>query len=204
MVNTEKRARGRPPGTTKGSQVRYLTEQELSAFFKIAKRSKRDSLLFNLILFFGLRSREAAELKLSDFNLQDLKVTIAAVKNGLTREYLEVPDEIWRKLREYLKIRKAHPMNPYLFPSRHLTRGHMTPIGVQASFKRVCRKAGLVGHSVHDLRHTKGRELAMLNYSAYKIARFLRQRDSTSANKYVDLREDKETDATICSKARVY
>src|SRR4030043_1178749 len=143
----EKRGRGRPPGTTRGGQTRYLTESELSAFFKVANRSRRDSLLFNLILFFGLRSKETAELKLENFDLRDLKVEIKAAKGGLKRDYVEVPDEIWRKLKDYLKVRKANPLNPHLFPSRSDVRGHMTRIGIQMLFKRTCAKAGLVAHS---------------------------------------------------------
>jgi integrase len=200
----EKRGRGRPPGTTKGGQTRYLTESELQAFFKIANRSKRDSLLFNLILFFGLRSKEAAELQLENFDLRDLKVEIKAAKGGLKRDYVEVPDEIWRKLRDYLKVRKAHPMNPHLFPSRSDVWGHMTCIGIQMLFKRICRKAGLVAHSVHDLRHTKGRELALMNFGAYRIARYLRQRSPASADRYVDLKDDRTADMEVFNKAKVY
>ena len=80
----------------------------------------------------------------------------------------------------------------------------MTTLGIQMLFKRTCAKAGLVSHSVHDLRHTKGRELAMLNLGAYRIARYLRQRSPASADRYVDLKDDREADVEVFNKAKVY
>jgi len=195
---------GRPRGTKKYGLIRFLADAELDAFFKTASKSRRDSLLFNLILFFGLRSREAAELKLSDFDLENLTVTVRAVKGGLTRAYEEIPSELWHRLKMYLKIRKAHSKNPYLFPHRYMEIGHMTPIGVQSLFIRICKTAGISEHSIHDLRHTRGRQLALMDLSPYRIAKHLRQRDSASANRYVDLRDDLETDASICANAKVY
>jgi len=201
---SEKQKRVRPRGTKLNGRTRYLTESELTAFFKVAGRSKRDSFLFNAILFFGLRSREAAELKLSDFDFENLAVTIKAVKNGLTRSYEEIPPELWHRLKMYLKIREAHPKNPYLFPHRYLETAAMTAIGVQSLFKRICQRAGIEEHSVHDLRHSRGRQLALLNLSPYRISRHLRQKDSASASRYVDLRDDREADERIREGSRVF
>jgi len=198
------RTRGRPKGTKLNGRTRYLTESELSAFFKVASRSKRDSLLFNIVLFFGLRSREAAELKLSDFDLENLTVTIRAVKDRLTRAYEEIPAELWHRLKLYLKIREAHVKNTYLFPHRYLETGHMSAIGIQSLFIRICKKAGISSHSIHDMRHSRGRQLALMNLSAYRIARHLRQRDSASASRYVDLAHDREADEKIKEGSRVF
>jgi integrase len=199
-----KRLRGRPVGTALNGRTRFLSDAELTAFFKVASRSKRDSFLFNAILFFGLRSREPAELKLSNFDFENLIITIRAVKNGLTRSYEEVPSELWHKLKMYLKVRKAHPKNPYLFPHRYLETAAMTAIGVQSLFKRICQKAGIKEHSVHDLRHSRGRQLALLNLSSNRIARHLRQKDSASANRYVDLANDREADEKIKQASQIF
>lgn len=191
-------------GTALNGRTRFLSDAELTAFFKVASRSKRDSFLFNAILFFGLRSREAAELKLSNFDFENLIITIRAVKNGLTRSYEEVPSELWHKLKMYLKVRKAHPKNPYLFPHRYLETAAMTAIGVQSLFKRICQRAGIEEHSVHDLRHSRGRQLALLNLSSNRIARHLRQKDSASANRYVDLANDREADEKIKQASQIF
>ena len=202
MIEGQKR--GRPKGSRLNGRTRYLADSELTSFFKVANRSRRDSFLFNAILFFGLRSREAAELKLSDFDLENLTVTIRAVKGGLTRVYEEIPPELWHRLKMYTKIRKAQAKNPYLFPHRFLDTEHITPVGVQSLFIRICRKAGTSTHSVHDFRHTRGRQLALMNLSPYRIARHLRQRDSASASRYVDLAHDREADEKIREESQVF
>lgn len=198
------RKRGRPPGTKKDGLIRFLTDEELARFFALANKSKRDGLLFNLVLFFGLRSREAAELRIADFDFQSLMVTVRGVKRGLTRRYDEVPSQIWHKLRQWLKVRKAHPQNEYLFPHRYLETEPITTVGVQAIFKHICQKAKVVGHSVHDLRHTAGRRLALMNFGSFRIARHLRQREASSAGKYVDLLGDKEAERKIREGMAVY
>jgi integrase len=198
------RGRGRPKGTKKDGLIRFLTDEELTRFFAVANKSKRDGLLFSLVLYFGLRSREAAQLRISDFDFQSLTVTVHGVKRGLTRRYDEVPSQIWHKLRQWLKFRKAHPQNEHLFPHRYLPTEPMTPVGVQAAFKHICEKAGIEGHSVHDLRHTTGRRLALMNFGSFRIARHLRQRDASSAGKYVDLLGDKEAEQKIKEEMRVF
>jgi integrase len=203
-MEVEKRKRGRPRGTTKAGAVRYLTEEELAQFFKQAKKSKRDNLLFKLILYFGLRSVEAAELRLSDFDWDNLTVTIRAKKSGLTRPYPEVPGEIWDALRRFLKVRKAHRGNPFLFAHRWKIDKSMSAIGVQWRFKEICERAGISGHSVHDLRHTCGRQLAQLDFSALRIAKHLRQRETSSAQEYIDLREDRQADQRIKDNWKEY
>jgi integrase len=205
-MEVEKRKRGRPRGTTKAGAVRYLSEEELARFFKQAKRSKKENLLFNLILYFGLRSAEAAELELTDFDWDNLTVTITAKKSGRKRPYPEVPGEIWAAFHAYMKVRRAHRLNKYVFPHRFHSKplDHMSPIGIQWRFKEICERAGISGHSVHDLRHTCGRRLAQQDLSAMKIARHLRQRETSSAQVYIDLREDHETDRKIREGWKVY
>jgi integrase len=88
-----RRQRGRPPGTGLGGRTRYLTDDELSGFFGAIK-GKRDRVLFSLVLYFGLRAKEAAELKLDDFDYPNLQVRIRGCKGGLTRVYDQVPDNL--------------------------------------------------------------------------------------------------------------
>jgi integrase len=204
MTSEIKRQPGRPKGTGRAGQIRYLSEEELVRFFCQAKRSPRNALLFNLILFFGLRSREAAEMKISGFDQTNLAVTIAGLKHGLKRQYDDVPDSLWSLFKKYLKVRKAHQLNPYLFPHRFDARGHVTPVGVQSLFRRTCKAAGLSGHSVHDLRHTRGRQLALMNFSTPRIARHLRQRSPMSAQQYIDLKDDSEADEKIRQEYSAY
>jgi integrase len=193
-----RRQRGRPPGTGLGGRTRYLSDDELRRYFAAIK-SKRDRVLFSLILYFGLRAKEAAELQLTDFDYANLQVKVRGVKGGLTRVYDQVPDSIWRLVRAWLKERRAHPMNPYIFPHRFKPTAAATAVWIEGLFRKICAKAGISGHSVHDLRHTRGRQLALMNFSAARIARHLRQRSSSSSDRYIDLSEDREVAEKIAS-----
>jgi len=90
-------------------------------------------------------------------------------------------------------------LNQFLFPHQFLDTQSMTPIGVQKVFKNLCREAGIIGHSIHDLRHTCGRILALQNWSSLRIARHLRQKSTRSAAIYVDLKDDIQADQEIKS-----
>jgi integrase len=193
-----KRTRGRPRGTRLNGRTRYLTDEELRLLMRTAKKkSRKYDLLISLALFFGLRSRELAELKLADFDFKTRQAKIHSLKGGLTRTYENVPDEIWHKLRQYLKVRRAHPKNEYLFPHRFYETRSMTAIGAQSLFKYLCKEAGLSGHSIHDVRHTTGRILALQNFSPFRIARHLRQKSPASSTRYVDLADDLEAEEQI-------
>jgi integrase len=190
--------RGRPRGTGLNGRTRYLTDQELQTLMKIAKRKGRKyDLILSLALFFGLRSREVAELKIADFDFKTHQVKIRGLKGGLTRVYENVPDQIWHKLRQYLKNRREPFRNEYLFPHRFYETRPMSASGAQALFKYLCREAGIEGHSIHDLRHTTGRLLALQNFSPFRIARHLRQKSPASSTRYVDLADDLEAEEQI-------
>jgi len=191
---TQKRSPGRPLGTKKGGAIRPLTEDELVRFFKATHANKKWRLMFNLALHFGLRSKELATLRLEDVDRENLQITIRSCKGGRIRTYTadELPAGIWRLVDGWLKQRRTHKQNPYVFPSRLDPTGAMSAIGTQCAFRNVCRRAGITGHSIHDLRHTCGQRLAKMNFSATRISRWLRQKSSQSAEVYITLEEDKE------------
>ena len=80
--------RGRPKGTTKGEGVPYLSLAEQEKFIvELKKRNKlRDKLLFQFILYYGLRVREVAELTLSAFSDDFSQMTVQALKGGRKKE----------------------------------------------------------------------------------------------------------------------
>jgi len=190
----ESKKMGRPIGTGKDGVIRFLSEDEIKTFRAASKKKgKKWDLLFSLTLYFGLRVHEISNLTLSNFDFTSRQVTIKGGKRGLQRAY-EMPDELWHKLKMWLRVRKAHAQNPYLFPHKWLETKPMSHIGIQLMFKEVCQKAGLQGHSIHDLRHTCGRLLALQNFSSFRISQWLRQRRATSAEVYVNLIGDRAID----------
>jgi len=76
----------RPKGTKKDG-IKYLLESELAAFMKAAKKNKRDSFLFSLMLFAGTRVSEICQLKLNDVNEDSFQILIQGKKGGTSRHY---------------------------------------------------------------------------------------------------------------------
>jgi integrase len=78
--------RGRPKGTEKYG-IKFLTDSQCDAFMRAAKKHKRDSFLFSLMLFVGARVSEITNLKFSDINDQSYQIFIQGKKNGASRHY---------------------------------------------------------------------------------------------------------------------
>jgi len=182
--------RGRPEGTKKGGVIKYLSDEQLEAFMKEVRSSKRDDFLFGLMLYVGTRVAEIANLKLEDFNEESNQVVIRGVKSGNTRVYT-MPGKLWKKYQRWLKERdkiKDSDKNPYVFITSHGTYDTgMSRDGIQYLFKEYAKKAGLNGFSAHSLRHTTAIQRVRAGHSAVRIQKWLRQKQLTSTLKYFDL-----------------
>jgi integrase/recombinase XerD len=126
---------------------RYLTQDELSRFFK-GICTPRDRALFLLIYDYGLRVDEATALTLADLDLKNHRIRIRRLKNGLGGER-----PLWRNtakiLRSYLRVRRD--VSPYLFTGRE---GPLRKRMVQHLFMKYAAAAGIEGRSIQALRHS--------------------------------------------------
>jgi len=190
-VESEPRQKaGRPRGTALNGRVRYLSDQELKAFLKAAGRAGRKwDAFWSLTYFFAMRAGETAALKVSDLDLASHQLTVRAEKGGTSRVY-DLPEQIERKLKAWLKERADNPeheANEFLFPSRLLPRsGHLTNESAWRAFQRTAEKAGLAGpHSPHDLRHTRASQMVQAGDTIVQVARWLRQKRVSSAERYL-------------------
>jgi len=176
--------RGRPVGTGTNGRARYLSSDELEAFFRATKRGgKKWDLFFGLAFYFAMRVGEVVALKVSDANLSAHQLTIRAEKGGSCRTY-DLPERIEKKFRAWLKERPDG--NLFLFPSRTCPRTEpLSRVGAQKMFYELSRKAGIGAHSVHDLRHTAASMMAQAGDNVVQIARWLRQKQVASAERYL-------------------
>ncbi len=187
---------GRPKGTTKGDAVKYLTRDELAGFFAAVRKARdvdrrlRDGLAFGLALHLGLRVGELAGLKVGDVDADAGQVRVKALKGGLTMTQ-EVPPELLRRLKAWMARRDKG--SPWLFPGKAAGRP-ITAGRWKAGFKAYAARTGLSpSFSVHSLRHSCAVAMAERGASPIKIARWLRQRRASSAEKYFAAAEFRET-----------
>lgn len=146
------------------SPEKYLAEDEVCRLRRTLRdasalaRSKgsqapvRDQLIIELGLGTGLRVSELAHLKVEDLYLKKGQNSLL-VRNGKGGKawVVQFGARLKQLVKQYLEYHKSN--SAYLFPSQR--RRRMTSSGLQLTFKRWARKAGLPRrYSIHSLRHT--------------------------------------------------
>lgn len=186
-------------GGTKRNNNHTLTRGQLQNFKQVISNSPKHDLLFSLTLFYGLRVSEVHSLRLSDINSNPRQITIQGKKGGRKRTYF-IPQALWKKIQEWLKERNQNPKhknNPYLFPHRLKEDQPMTRIGVQYDFKSFSQKAGIEGHSVHDLRHTCAMLQVEKGTDPIRLRNWLRQKQIQSTQKYFEEFNDRQYEKKV-------
>ncbi len=176
-------------------EILYLTEQEESQLFKVIRKEKnpRNICLFNLMLHFGLRLREALQIKLADFEKRSdgMRVDITRVKNGESKSERLMATDItlylnWIKARNRFKHAE---INPYLFISKKSGAGMISPQAIQWVMLQYCQQAGIKRDKAHPhvLRHTAAVRLLMAGGDIYTVQDCLGHKNITSSIKYLKL-----------------
>ena len=153
----------------------FLSEKEIKRLLDAARKNRhgiRDHLLLLMMYRHGLRVIETITLKLSDLNLQEARIWIRRLKNGLSVEHPLEGDEL-RAIKRYLKTRDD--ALPWLFLSE---RGQpMTRQSLNYIIATAARRAGLPYVYPHMLRHSCGFYLANKGYDLRLIQDYLGHRD---------------------------
>ena len=191
----------RPVGTKIG-RIRWLAEDEMGHFMRAVRSAgARNSLMMSLTYYYALRVTELIGLKLTDLNLPARQITIRALKGGTVRTY-DVPQDLWREVTRWLRHRPKG--SDWLFPSKVHPSEHLSATTAKMVFKRLLGKAGLSGHSIHDLRHTCAMNMALAGDSLPAIAAWLRQRRLESSLKYLTAAADKKHEAAVAERNSKY
>tara|TARA_R110002072_G_scaffold25582_8_gene85857 strand:- start:3140 stop:3724 length:585 start_codon:yes stop_codon:yes gene_type:complete len=153
----------------------FLGEADLDRLLSAAKRGRhgvRDHLLVLLMYRRGLRASEAIALTRQHVDLDQSRIWISRLKNGLSVEQPVAGDEL-RAIRRWLSLRED--TLPWLFVSERkqpLTRQAVNYIISQAG-----QRAKLGHIHPHMLRHSCGFALANKGYDLRLIQDYLGHRD---------------------------
>jgi integrase/recombinase XerC len=133
----------------------HLSPAEVRSFLATLKgtrnpTTRRDRVMFSLLLGTGMRLGSLVELIVGDVDLKGRYVSITAKGEVERKAYFN--SSLSRRLRTYIKAAGLSPEDP-LFPSRN--GGHLSTRQVQLRFKHWLKAAGIdPKYSVHSLRHT--------------------------------------------------
>lgn len=141
---------------------KYLTEPEIDAFLKAARKTRnpaRDYCLALMAYRHGFRVSELIDVRLAEVILSSSQLIVRRKKGSLGTSQPIEGDEL-RAIRAWLRERATHSMagSDYFFLSE---RGAFTRQAINYLFAKIGKEAGLpVKVHPHMLRHSCGYELA--------------------------------------------
>jgi integrase len=153
----------------------FLNETEIANLLEASKRGRhgsRDHLLVLMMYRHGLRVSEAIGLRRDDINLDQARLWVRRLKNGLAVEQ-PIPGDELRAIKRYLATRRDRL--PWLFVSER--RQPLTRQSVNYLIATAAKRAGLPPVHPHMLRHSCGFALANRGYDLRLIQDYLGHRD---------------------------
>ncbi len=131
-----------------------LTHGEYQRLLAAACENSRDTAIITLLLQTGIRLSELCRLTIGDADIDSghqtasLRVGAGARRSG---RVIPLNSKAIQALANYLSGRMENPQLPLFINSRHKNMGLR---GVQKLVSKYFKAAGLIGVSVHTLRHT--------------------------------------------------
>ena len=178
-----------PPRKPKNADVRpreYLTEKEVERLMRAARslgrHGHRDATLILVTYRHGLRVSEAVALRWDVVDLEQGRLHVARLKNGVPAVHpLRGPE-----LRALRRLRRADFDSPYVFVSE---RG--APLSDSALRKMVARAGQHAGFTFsvhpHMLRHATGYQLANAGHDTRAIQHYLGHKNIQHTVRYTQL-----------------
>jgi integrase len=182
------------PRNPETSRTRYLTGDEL-ARLQQALAGYQDRAVVNaltIMLLTGCRKTEALSATWDQFDLDQRGVWVKPGHSTKQKRKHETPlsDPALSLLKQ---MRKAAPDDAvHLFPGRN-GRAHLSDI--QKSWRIICRRAGIVGLRVHDLRHSHASMLVSAGFSLPLIGQLLGHTQVQTTARYSHLYDDVQSAA---------
>jgi integrase len=160
-----------PPG-----RLRYLKAEEIETLLKNCSDHLRPIVVTALNT--GMRSSEIFNLKWSQVDLQNRKITVINAKNNESRV---IP--INKTLYEELSTLSQESKGEYVFPGED---GHPLK-SVKKAFSSALKKSGIEDFTFHDLRHTFASHLVMKGTDIRTVQQLMGHKDIKMTMRYSHL-----------------
>lgn len=148
-----------------GESIKALSPEEVKAFFEAIDREtvmgKRLHAMCLVILHTGMRTSEVCNILWKNTNLDGQRPTVRTRVKGGEWVTFELTEEAAGAIRDYLRAAQRRPRDEHaLFsPITKRKKGGkryqaLDPFYLWAQVKRVAKRAGIKGMTVHRFRHT--------------------------------------------------
>ena len=173
----------------------YYTKEEIIKMLNVidirTKQGKEDYLILSLICYLGLRISDVVNLKLSNIDFNENKISIIQYK---TDNLLTLPliDKVKYPLLDYLKnVRPKCDLDYVFITYEEPYRQHIELKTYNHKVKNYLIKAGVDingrKHGFHSLRHSFSTLLLKENISLYSISTILGHQDIKTTMTYLDI-----------------
>ena len=160
-----------PPG-----RLRYLKTEEVEALLRACSDNIRPIVV--IALNTGMRKSEILNLKWSDVDLKNLKITVINAKNNESR-MIPINQTLYQELLELSQ--KAN--GEYVFSNRD---GRPFK-DIKKGFSSALKRAGIKDFRFHDLRHTFGSHLVMQGVGLRTVQQLMGHKEIRMTMRYSHL-----------------
>lgn len=163
---------------------RFLSQEETERLRVAVARSDNKQLksFVTLALLVGLRKREILDSKWEDVDLERRMWRIPFSKAG-KKEHVVLSLAAVAVLEQLPRWKGC----PYVLPNPRTLKPFTD---VQEAFQTACRRAGIKGCRIHDLRHTFASNLVNAGQSLYVVSKALRHSTTQMSERYAHIADD--------------
>lgn len=161
---------------------RILTTDERGRFLRSLRDEPNQDMadLFRLLLLTGQRLSPVMEMRWGDLDLPARRWRIPMTKNGKPHTVALV-----EAAAAVLERRRQAMGGEWVFPGRPNKAGQVKPIAEpKTAWARVCKRAGITGLRIHDLRHTFASLMTDAGASTKQVGHAVGHRDQRSTDRY--------------------
>ncbi len=174
-------------GRKRSALARGISASQANALLRSCDRrsteGRRDFALLLVLVRLGLRSSEAASLRLDDFDWRAGEVLVRG--KGRREDRLPLPCDVGDAVAAYLRRGRPETTHREVFLRLLAPIGPLGRGGVHAVVRRACRRSGVAEVGPHRLRHALASELVRSGASLPEVGQMLRHHGISSSLIYV-------------------